>query len=70
MKHEEQRKTTENPEMSKKEMWDIVNKSNVCVIGKPERKEKRCTEIIFEEIKAKTFPNLVTDITSLIKNLN
>lgn len=37
-----------DPEMSKKEMWDIVNKSTVCVTAKPEREEKRCKEVIFE----------------------
>lgn len=35
-------------EMSKKEMWDIVNKFIVCVIVKLEREEKRCKEVIFE----------------------
>lgn len=62
--------TKKKKKMSKKEIRDIVNKFNVCVTGKSERGENSCTEIIFEEIRAKTFPNLVMDITPLIKNLN
>lgn len=37
MKHEEQRKTKKTPEVNKKEMWDTVDKSNICITGKPER---------------------------------
>ena len=46
-------------EESLRELWDNVKHTNICIIGVPEREErKKGPEKIFEEVIAKNFPNM------------
>ena len=55
-KREKRLKTNEK---SLRELWDNVKCTNICIIGVPEGEEReKGTEKIFEEIIAKTFPNI------------
>ena len=43
----------------KRELWDNVKCTNMCIIGVPEGEEReKGTEKIFEEIIAENFPNM------------
>ena len=53
-KREKRLKTNEE---SLRELWDNVKRTNICIIGVPEREERgKQTEKIFEEIIDKNFP--------------
>ena len=55
-KREKRLKTNEE---SLRELWDNVKSTNICIIGVPEGEEnEKETEKIFQEIIAKTFPNM------------
>ena len=54
-KREKRLKTNEE---SLRGLWDNVKCTNICIIGVPEREERKGTEKIFQEIIAKNFPNM------------
>ena len=55
-KREKRLKTNEE---SLREFWDNVKRTNIRIIGVPEGEEReKGTEKIFQEIIAKTFPNM------------
>ena len=39
-------------------LWDNIKYINICIIGVPEEEREKGLEKIFEEIKAKNFPNM------------
>ena len=45
-------------------MWDTIKYTNIYLMGIPKKKEerKKGTEIIFEEIMAENFPNLMENV--------
>lgn len=48
--------------------WEYTKRTNVCVIGGPERKERvQCRKKKIEEIMAENFPNLDKTINSQIE---
>ena len=55
-KREKRLKTNEE---SLRELWDKVEHTNIHIIGVPEGEEReKGTEKIFQEIRAKNFPNM------------
>ena len=54
-KREKRLKTNEE---SLRGLWDNVKCTNICIIGVPEREERKGTEKLFEEIIAENFPNM------------
>ena len=55
-KREKRLKTNEE---SLRELWDNVKRTNIRIIGVPEREEReKGTEKIFQEIIAENFPNM------------
>ena len=46
-------------EESLRELWDNIKRTNIHIIGVPEREEReKGTEKIFQEIIAENFPNM------------
>ena len=54
-KREKRLKTNEE---SLRELWDNVKRTNIHIIGVPEREERKGQKKIFKEIIAKNFPNM------------
>ena len=57
------KKESQNSEDSISSLWDNFKRSNICIIGVPEGKEKiREIRNLFEKIMKGNFPNLVKEI--------
>ena len=53
------------------ELWNILKRNNICVIGVPEGVAKqKGTESLFKEIIAENFPNLQRDLDTQVNEAN
>ena len=43
-------------------LWENLNRSNICIIGVPEGEKQQESENLFEQIMKENFPNLVKEI--------
>ena len=51
-------------EDSLRDLWDNIKYINICVIGVPEKEEKKGIEKNFEEIIVENFPNMGKEIVN------
>ena len=55
-------------EDSLRDLWDNIKRTNICIIGIPEREEsEKGLEKIFEKIIAENFPNTGKEIVSQVQ---
>ena len=53
------------------ELWNILKRNNLCIIGVPEGVAKqKGTESLFKEIIAENFPNLQRDLDTQVNEVN
>ena len=43
-------------------LWENLNRSNICIIGVPEGEKQQESENLFEQIMKENFPNLAKEI--------
>ena len=49
------------------DLWDNIKRTNIRIIGVPEKEEKKGTEKIYEEIIVKNFPNMGKEIVNQVQ---
>ena len=55
-------------EDSRRDLWDNIKRTNICIIGVPEREEReKGPKKIFEEIIVKNFPNMGKEIATQVQ---
>ena len=52
-----------------RELWDNIQRTNICIIWVPEEEREKETEKIFEEIIAKNIPNMGKEALSQIREV-
>lgn len=55
---QQRQKRMKKSEDSLRDIWNNINKTNICIIGIPEKRRTKGGGNIFEEIMAEKFPNL------------
>ena len=61
-------KRMQRNEKSLRDLWDIIKRTNIRIIGVSEEKEKEL-EKIFEEITVKNFPNMGEEIVTQVQEV-
>ena len=62
-------KRTKIIEDSLRDLWENIKRTNIRIIGVPEKEKKKGTEKIFEEIIVENFPNMGKEIVNQIQEV-